>query len=293
MENKETRSRVKFLRTEEEFKKEVGKPEFNSRMLLDDNFNMVCKNKMTLWEDRPVSIAQAILDKSKIIMTKFYYDHIKKVFRNRATMLYGDTDSAYLEVHTDDFFAEIKDYVPELHDTSVYVDEKKRIHPAVKECNFSVGLNKKEAGLIADDSPWDFITEFRGTASREYCYKKEGGEVEIKAKGIEKKTRKQVLSWKDYNNAIFGDGTEKQVEQVQIRSFGLKNHTIKLNKKIFKGDRKRILVDGDKINTLANGHWRDIGDCVSPETFPLPKKGTLGRMCLEILREEYRKKVFA
>ena len=169
---------------------------------------------------------------------------------------------------------------------------KRGVHPAVKECDFIVGPNKKKAGLMADDSPWDFITEFWGTASKEYCYKKESGEVEIKAKGIGKKTRKQVLSCEDYHNAIFKSETDKKVDQVHIRSFGLKNHTIKLNKKIFTGDRKRILVDGDRINTLANGHWRDIGVGILPDTFPLPKKGSLGRMCLELLREEYGKKVF-
>ena len=162
-------------------------------MLLDDNINMVCQNQMTVWEDRPVSIAQAILDKSKIIMTKFYYDHIKKVYGNRTTMLYGDTDSAYLEVYSDDFLAETKDYVSEWYDTSVYVDGKKGIHPAVKKCDFPVGLNKKKAGLMADDSPFDFITEFWGTASKEYCYKKESGKVEIKAKGIGKKLNRYRL----------------------------------------------------------------------------------------------------
>ena len=51
----------------------VGQPEFNNTVLLDDNVNMVKLNQMTVWEDRPVSIAQAILDKSKNIMTNFYY----------------------------------------------------------------------------------------------------------------------------------------------------------------------------------------------------------------------------
>ena len=125
---------------------------------------------------------------------------------------------------------------------------------------------------MADDSADDFITEFWGTASKQYCYKKGSGKVEIKAKGIGKKTRNQVLTWEDYNDAIFNDGTEKKVEQVQIRSFGLKYHTIKLNKKIFTGDRKRILVDGDRINTLANGNWKDIGVGILPDNFSLPKK---------------------
>ena len=65
-ENKDNRSKVKFTRTEEDFKNEAGKPEFNSIMLLEDNVNVVCSNQMTVWEARPVSIAQAILDKPKL-----------------------------------------------------------------------------------------------------------------------------------------------------------------------------------------------------------------------------------
>ena len=237
-------------------------------------------------EDRPVSIALAILDKSKILMTNFYNGHIKKLYGNKATMLYGDTDSAYLEIYTKDFFADTKEYVSQLYDTSGY----NKNHPAVEECGFLVGLNHKRAGLMADDSPNDFITEFWGTASKEYCYKRESGEVEIKAKGIGKKTRKQVLTFDDYHNATFGDGTEKEVKQLQIRCLNLKNYTIKMNKKIFTGDQKRTLLP-DRINTLANGHWRDVGVCVLPKDFPLLKKGTLARMCLELLREEYRKKL--
>ena len=82
----------------------------------------------------------------------------------------------------------------------------------------------------------------------------------------------------------------KEVEQVQIRSFGLKNYTIKMSKKIFTGDQKRILLT-DKINTLANGHGRDLGDVILPEDFPLPDKGTPERKWSEDKREEYRKKL--
>ena len=132
---------------------------------------MVSLSQMTVWKDRPVSIAQAILDKSKIIMTNFCYGRIKKVYGNRATMLYGDTDSAYCEIYTEDFFADMKPYAPKWFDTSVYVDKEKGEHPSVKMCGFPVGLNKKKAGLMANDSPFDFVTEYWGTASKEYCYK--------------------------------------------------------------------------------------------------------------------------
>ena len=185
----------------------------------------------------------------------------------------------------------MKPYAAEWFDTSVYVDKEKGEHPSVKICNFPVALNKKKAGLMADDSPFDFITEYWGTVSKEYCFKREFGKPILKAKGIGKKTRDNLITWEDFHEAIFGDGEGKEVEQRQIRSYDFKNHAIKFDKKIFTGDKKRILLD-DKINTLSNGHWRDVGVCILPDTFLLPKKGTLGRKCLEVLRENYRKKLF-
>ena len=156
---------------------------------------MVSLSQMTIWEDTPVSIAQAILDKSKNIMSNFYYGLIKKVYGERATMLYGDTDSAYLEIYTDNFFEDMKPYAAKLFDTSVYVDKETGwVHPASKICNFPIGLNKKKAGLMADDSPNDFITEYWGTASKEYCCKKEFGKPVLKAKGIGKKTRHKLIT---------------------------------------------------------------------------------------------------
>lgn len=156
-------------------------------------------------------------------------------------------------VFTEDFFADIKPYVPEWYDASVYEKKKPtdKDHLAVKECGFPVGLNKKKPGLMADDCANDFITEFWGLASKEYCYKTEKGKVEIKAKGIGKNMRKKVLSWKDCDEAV-KKGKPKEVEQRQIRSFGLKNHTIKMKKTIFTGDKKRILLP-DGINLMVIG----------------------------------------
>ena len=134
------------------------------------------------------------------------------------------------------------------------------------------------------------LTHFYGTASKEYCVRKESGKTVIKAKGIGKRTRDKLITWEDFHEAIFGEGQNKEVEQRQIRSFDFENFTMRFDKKIFTSNRKRILIDN--VNTIANGHWQDVGSCILPDTFPLPKKGTLGRKCLEVLQEEYRKRLF-
>ena len=100
--------------------------------------------------------------------------------------------------------------------------------------------------------------------------RKESGKTEIKAKGIGKRTRDKLITWEDFHKAIFGEGQNKEVEQRQIRSFDFENFTIRFDKKIFTGDRKRILIDN--VNTIANGHWRDVGSCILPKKISASKE---------------------
>ena len=67
-----------------------------------------------------------------------------------------------------------------------------------------------------------------------------------------------------------------------------------MTKTIFTGDKKRILLPIIiNINTLANGHWREVGWIISKDVLPeLHKKGTPERIWLEELREDNRKKCF-
>ena len=169
-EGKDNREKVRFEHSEKVFKEYAGQLKFSKTILLDDDVNVVNLNQMTVCKDRPVRIAQAILDKSKNIMTRFWYGVIKKVYGNKAGLLYSDTDSAKFWVETDDFYEDMKPYAKEWFDTSVYEDKEKGwIHPCAKMCGFPVGLNKKKAGLLADNSPKDFILEFWATASRILC----------------------------------------------------------------------------------------------------------------------------
>lgn len=116
--NKDNYGKFRFALNEKDFKKWAGEPEFKKTILLDDDVNVVDLNQMTVYEDRPVSVAQAILDKSKN-MTKFWYGLIKKVYGNKAKFLYGDTDSVYMSVETEDFYKDKIPYVNDWFNTSV------------------------------------------------------------------------------------------------------------------------------------------------------------------------------
>ena len=290
-EDKTKFDKMVFTSTEEDFQKATSKPNYRfSKQIEGDKFVHKLETKKVV-QDRPVPVGQTILDKSKIYNTNYWYKILKKVFGVRLHFIYGDTDSQYFWVKSEDAFEELKDYVHLSTDTAVYENIDKDLLEKIKKTGFPVGLNKDKAGYMADEHPGDFITEIICTASKEYYVETESGEKTIKAKGIGSNTRDVYLTKKLFYDAVFHGKVEQKIPQAQIRSFDYKNYTVKMEKKIFGGDDKRILLP-DGINTLAHGHWRDLGDRIIPFNVPLPEKGTPERKLLEGMREAYRKKLF-
>ena len=52
-----------------------------------------------------------ILDISKTLMYKFWYNYIKPKYRDRAKLCYTDNDSLIIYIITEDFFSDISDDV--------------------------------------------------------------------------------------------------------------------------------------------------------------------------------------
>ena len=47
------------------------------------------------------------LDISKTLMYEFWYDYIKRKFKDKAKLCYMDTDSFVINIFTEDFFKDI------------------------------------------------------------------------------------------------------------------------------------------------------------------------------------------
>ena len=82
----------------------------------------------------------SILDISKTLMCKFWYDYFKPKYRDRAKLCYTDTDSFIIHIITEDFFEDISNDFEILYDTSNYDENDKRPLP--------IGKNKKVIGLF-------------------------------------------------------------------------------------------------------------------------------------------------
>ena len=77
--------------------------------------------------NKPVYLGMSILDISKTLMYKFWYDYIKPKYRDKAKPSYTDTDSFITYIITEDIFEDISNDVKIWFDTSNYDENDKRL----------------------------------------------------------------------------------------------------------------------------------------------------------------------
>ena len=75
---------------------------------------------------KPLYLGISILDISKILMYKFWYDYIGPKYGDRAKICYTDTDSFIIYIKTKYFFEDISNDVERCFDTYNYDKNDKR-----------------------------------------------------------------------------------------------------------------------------------------------------------------------
>ena len=83
--------------------------------------------------NKPISVGFTVLELSKLIMYRFYYDHLKPKYGDRCKLLFTDTDSFCCEIQTRDLYADMADNL-DLYDTSNFDPE----HPQYSTQNHRV-----------------------------------------------------------------------------------------------------------------------------------------------------------
>ena len=87
-----------------------------------------------------VYLGMSILDISKTLEYKFWYDYIKSKYGDREKLCYTDIDNVIIHIITADCFVDISDDVERWFYTSNYDENNKR--------PLSIGKNKKVIGLF-------------------------------------------------------------------------------------------------------------------------------------------------
>ena len=147
------------------------------------------KKKKKVKMNKPLYLGMSILDISKTLMYKFWYDYIKPKYGDRAKLCYTDTDSFIIHIITEDFFEDIADDVTKWFDTSNYDENDKR--------PLQIGMNKKLYGSFKDELGGKIMKEFGAFRARTYAYLTDDDGEEKKAKGTKSCITKRELMFKN------------------------------------------------------------------------------------------------
>ena len=152
MENARNHRDIKLVTTDVQRKRYVSKPNYHACKQFDEELMAIEMNKTHVFMNKPVYLGQAILDISKTLMYKFWYEYLDPKYKDKIKLCYMDTDSSIIYVQTEDFHKDIADDVNEWFDTSNY--DKNDEKPIPK------GINKKVLGKLKSELEGRIMTKF-------------------------------------------------------------------------------------------------------------------------------------
>ena len=126
MENVRNHRDIKLVTNDAQRRKYVSESNYHTSKHFFNNLIAIEMRKTKVVMNKPVHLGQAILDISKTLMYKFWYDYLKRKYGDIAQLCYIDTDSFIIQIETEDFYKDIADNVNEWFDTSAYDKEDNR-----------------------------------------------------------------------------------------------------------------------------------------------------------------------
>ena len=156
---------LEIIETKEEKRRKrlVWEPNYHLCKETSDHLMAIeMKKKTRVKTKKPSYLGMSILDMSKTLMCKFWYDYFKPKYGDRAKLCYTDIDSFIVYIKTEDFFQDISNNNEKWSDTSNYDKNDKR--------SLSIGKNKKVPCLFKDELGEKIITEFVALRPKAYAY---------------------------------------------------------------------------------------------------------------------------
>ena len=120
MENVRNHRDIKLVTSNKRRKRLVSEPNYHSHKNISDHLMAIKMKKTRVKMTKPLYLGMSILDISKILMYKFWYDYINPKYGDRAKLCYTDTDSFIIYIKTKDFFEDISNDVERWFDASNY-----------------------------------------------------------------------------------------------------------------------------------------------------------------------------
>ena len=96
--------------------------------------------------DKPVYLSLSILDLSKAVMYKFWYDYVKPKYGENEKLCYMDTDSFIVHVKTDNIYKDMAEDVETRFGTSNVEIDRPLPKANKKKKEKKIGIMKDELG---------------------------------------------------------------------------------------------------------------------------------------------------
>ena len=221
MENIRKHRDIHLVTNDKKRSKLVSEPNYHATKCISKNLLVMEMKKREIYMKKPVYLGQAILDISKTLMYKFWYEYIKPKYADKAKLCYMDTDSFVIHVKTNDFFHDISNDVNLWFDTSNYITKLPRPLP--------IGKNKKVLGKFKDELGGKIISELCCLKAKTYSYKLDDDSECKKAKGTKKCIVKRYIIFDNYLDTLFKT-TKLLKTQNTFKSGHHTLYTQKLNK---------------------------------------------------------------
>ena len=103
MKNVRNHRDIKLVTSDKRRKRLVSEPNYHSHKNFSEHLMAIEMKKIRVKMAKPLYLGMSILDISKILMHKFWYDYINPKYGDRANFCYTDTDSFVIYIKTEDF----------------------------------------------------------------------------------------------------------------------------------------------------------------------------------------------
>ena len=155
MENVRNHRNIRVVTTNKKRSIPTSEPSYHSTKYISKDLLIMEMKKVEVKMNKPMYLGQAILDISKTLMYKFWYDYIKPKYGDKARLCYMDTDSFVMHIKIEEFYKDIAGNTEKWFDTSNYDQADKRPLP--------IGKNKKVIGIFKNELGGKIMIEFLRT----------------------------------------------------------------------------------------------------------------------------------
>ena len=197
MENVRKHKDIKLVTTEKRRLKLVSEPNYHTTKHFSENLIAIEMKKTKVKINKPIYLGASILDISKTLIYKFWYDYLKPKYNDKVKLCYMGTDSFIIDIKTEDFYEDIANDVERWFDTSNYDKNDKRPLP--------IGKNKKVIGLFKDELGGKIMTEVVENRAKTYAYLLDDDSEIKKAKGVKRCVIKRGLMFENYKDSLFNN----------------------------------------------------------------------------------------